>query len=316
MVTSGTHVDSVCCFDFGNAETSGTDTGNGHMDAINFGTECWFSPCTGPGPWVQADLENGLFSGGNGSDPGNKGNSSTFVTAIVNNNGTTSYAIKDANAQSGGVNTEYSGPLPDIGGYTPMHQEGAVILGTGGDNSNGSDGSFFEGVLTAGYPSAATDSAVQANVVAAGYQQVSSGFPVAGTAYTLTNVNSGKLVQPDGCGTSNGTGIVLWSAGTTCQQWKFSSAGSGHWVITNVNSGTVLDSVNCGIFDGTLTDLWSALGNVCQEWDVTAVGSHYTISNVGNGMVLDAVDCETADGTVVRQWAQLDNTCQQWDIKP
>jgi Alpha-L-arabinofuranosidase B, catalytic/Ricin-type beta-trefoil lectin domain-like len=316
MVTSGTHVDSVCCFDFGNAETSGTDTGNGHMDAINFGTECWFAPCTGSGPWVQADLENGLFAGGNGSDPANKGNSSTFVTAIVNNNGTTSYAIKDANAQSGGVNTEYSGPLPDIGGYTPMHQEGAVILGTGGDNSNGSDGSFFEGVLTAGYPSAATDHAVQANVVAAGYQQVSSGFPVSGTAYTITNVNSGTLVQPNGCGTANGTGIVLWSSGTACQQWKFTSAGSGHWVITNVNSGTVLDSVNCGIFDGTLTDLWSSLGNQCQEWDVSAVGSHYTISNVANGMVLDAEDCETANGTVVRQWAQLDNTCQQWDIKP
>jgi hypothetical protein len=38
MVTSGTHVDNLCCFDFGNVETSNTDTGNGHMDAINFGT--------------------------------------------------------------------------------------------------------------------------------------------------------------------------------------------------------------------------------------------------------------------------------------
>ena len=101
MVTSGTHVDSVCCFDFGNAETSGTDTGNGHMDAINFGTECWFTPCTGSGPWVQADLENGLFAGGNGSDPANKGNSAAFVTAIMNNNGTSAYAIKDANARPG-----------------------------------------------------------------------------------------------------------------------------------------------------------------------------------------------------------------------
>ena len=103
---------------------------------------------------------------------------------------------------------------------------------------------------------------------------------------------------------------------SACQQWKFTSAGNGHFTITNVNSGTVLDSVNCGIFDGTLTDLWSSLGNQCQEWDVSAVGSHYTISNVANGMVLDAEDCETANGTVVRQWAQLDNTCQQWDIKP
>src|ERR1700689_5349075 len=314
MVTSGLHVDDLCCFDFGNAETSGTDNGNGHMDAINFGTECWFAPCGGTGPWVQADMENGLFAGGNGSDPSNKGNSAAFVTAMLKNNGTTTYAIKDANAQSGSLTTEYNGPLPDLGGYTPMHQEGAVILGTGGDNSNGSDGSFFEGVITAGYPSDATDNAVQANIVAAGYQQVSTGFPKTGTPYTITNVNAGKAAEPSNCATTNGTGIVLGTSGGTCPQWTFSSAGNGHYVITNVNSGEVLDSVDCGEFDGTLTDLWSSLGNLCQEWDVTAVAGHYPISNVANGMVLDAEDCETADGTIVRQWAQLDNTCQQWDI--
>jgi hypothetical protein len=307
----------LCCFDFGNAETTNTDTGNGHMDAINFGTECWFTPCTGSGPWVQADLENGLFMGGNGSDTGNVGNASKFVTAIMNNNGRTDYTIADANAQSGGVHVEYSGPLPDIGGYTPMNTEGSILLGTGGDDSNGSDGSFFEGVVTAGYPSAAVDSAVQANIVAAGYQAVTPAFPAAGTDYTITNVNSATEVQPDGCGTANGTGIELSSAsGTTCQRWTFTSAGNGHYTITNVASGTVLDSVDCGEFDGTLTDLWSSLGNACQEWDVTAVGSHYTISNVGNGMVLDAEDCEVANGTVVRQWAQLDNVCQQWNIAP
>src|SRR5580693_7037748 len=269
MVTSGTHVDALCCYDFGNAETSGTDNGNGHMDAINFGTECWFTPCSGSGPWVQADMENGLFAGGNGSDPGNQGNSSTFVTAMLKNNGTTTYAIKDAIAQSGALTTEYSGPLADIGVYTPMHQEGAVILGTGGDNSNESDGSFFEGVITAGYPSDATDAAVQANIVAAGYEQVSTGFPVTGSPYTITNVNAGKVAEPSNCATTNGTGIVLGSSGGTCPQWTFSSAGNGHYVITNVNSGEVLDSVDCGEFDGTLTDLWSSLGNLCQEWDVT-----------------------------------------------
>ena len=316
MVTSGTHVDALCCFDFGNAETSGTDNGNGHMDAINFGTECWFTPCTGSGPWDQADMENGLFAGGNGSDPGNRGNSSTFVTAMLKNNGTTTYAIKDANAQSGSLTTEYNGPLPDIGGYTPMHQEGAVILGTGGDNSNESDGSFFEGVITAGYPSDAADAAVQANIVAVGYQPVAAGFPATGSPYTITNVNSGTDVAPAGCGTADGTGIELSSADTSCQQWTFTSACNGRYIITNVNSGQVLDSVNCGTADGTLTDLWSSLHNLCQEWNVTPAGSHYTISNVANGMVLDAEDCETANGTTVRQWAQLDNTCQQWDIKP
>lgn len=31
MVTSGAHVDNVCCFDSGNAETSNTDAGNGDI---------------------------------------------------------------------------------------------------------------------------------------------------------------------------------------------------------------------------------------------------------------------------------------------
>jgi hypothetical protein len=168
MVTGATHVNDRCCFDYGNVEASIADTGNGHMDAINFGTECWFSPCAG-GPRVQADLENGLFAGGNGSWTANTGNTSTYVTALLKNNGQSTYAIKDGNAQSGGLNTRYSGALPNLGGYTPMHQEGSIVLGTGGDNSNGSIGSFFEGVMTAGYPTDAADNAVQANIVSVGY---------------------------------------------------------------------------------------------------------------------------------------------------
>jgi hypothetical protein len=78
------------------------------------------------------------------------------VTALLKSNGTTTYGIKGGNAQSGGLSTWYSGALPDLGGYAPMHLEGAMVLGTGGDDSNGSDGSFFEGVLTSGEPSDVT----------------------------------------------------------------------------------------------------------------------------------------------------------------
>jgi hypothetical protein len=58
-----------------------------------------------------------------------------------------------------------------------MHQEGSIVLGTGGDNSNGSIGSFFEGVMTAGLPTDAADNSVHANIVAVGYGAPS---PVAG----------------------------------------------------------------------------------------------------------------------------------------
>jgi len=175
MVASGTHVNNGCCFDFGNAEINSQDNGNGHMDAVNFGTNCFYSPCTGSGPWVAADMENGLFQGGNGSNTANKGNSSDFVTALLKNDGQTTYALKGGDAQSGGLSTWWNGSLPtNVSGYTPMNQEGAIILGTGGDNSNWDVGSFFEGVMTAGYPSDTADAAVQANIVAAGYSGNSS----------------------------------------------------------------------------------------------------------------------------------------------
>src|SRR5205085_8893156 len=44
-----------------------------------------------------------------------------------------------------------------------------LLLGTGGDNGNGSSGTFYEGVMTSGYPTEATTDAVQANIVAARY---------------------------------------------------------------------------------------------------------------------------------------------------
>ena len=85
--------------------------------------------------------------------------------------GTPEYTIRTANAQSGDVATAWDGPAPEVGPYggTPWRLGGAILLGIGGDNSNWSWGTFFEGVITAGRPSDGTDAAVLANVQAAGY---------------------------------------------------------------------------------------------------------------------------------------------------
>jgi hypothetical protein len=42
-------------------------------------------------------------------------------------------------------------------------------LAAGGDNSDGAIGTFYEGAMTKGYSTKATDDALQANIVAAGY---------------------------------------------------------------------------------------------------------------------------------------------------
>ena len=199
MVTSGTHVNGACCFDYGNAEVSNRDTGNGHMDAINFGTECWFPPCVGAGPWVQADLENGLFASnlGHPTNTSYTGNPTPYVTAMLKNNGQNAFALHSGDATQGGLTTIYSGGEPTTAGYSPMHQEGAIVLGTGGDNSNGSIGSFFEGVMTAGLPSDATENAVQANIGAVNY-----GGPSPVAAGTLTPGSTISLRATTACCTT------------------------------------------------------------------------------------------------------------------
>ncbi|MGW2716836.1 arabinofuranosidase catalytic domain-containing protein [Streptomyces sp. NPDC001492] len=175
MVTSGTHVNNGCCFDYGNSETTRKADAAGAMDAINFGTQCWFGGCQGSGPWVQADLEWGLYSGGSQSwNTNQRAFANKFVTAMLKNNGTSRFALKGGNAQSGGLTTLWDGSLP--GGYSPMKKQGAIVLGSGGDcckpggGANLSAGTFYEGAVVAGYPSDATDNAVQANVTAAGYR--------------------------------------------------------------------------------------------------------------------------------------------------
>jgi hypothetical protein len=76
-------------------------------------------------------------------------------------------AICGGNGQSGSLSTFYSGVRPT--GYNPMHKEGVIILGIGGDNSDTAEGTFYEGALTSGYSSGATEAAVQADIMAAGY---------------------------------------------------------------------------------------------------------------------------------------------------
>ncbi|GAB1332529.1 alpha-L-arabinofuranosidase B [Streptomyces sennicomposti] len=168
-ILDGTHYNGGCCFDYGNAETNSRDNGNGRMETIYFGDSKGWGYGAGNGPWIMADLENGLFSGVNrGYNAGDPSVGHRFLTAVVKG-GPNQWAIRGGNAQSGGLSTYYSGPRPNATGYNPMHKEGAIILGIGGDNSNGSAGTFYEGVMTSGYPSDATENAVQANINAAGY---------------------------------------------------------------------------------------------------------------------------------------------------
>ncbi len=157
MVTSSLNLNTQCCFDFGNAETNDLDNNAGHMDAINIMCRGEI-PC---GANAGLDMENGIY--GHLKVP----DGTAFVTDMGASDGQHSYAIYQGNAESGSLTTTGVIPLPQ--GYQPMQQEGAIILGIGGDNSNWASGYFFEGVMTRGMPTASAMDAVQSNIVAARY---------------------------------------------------------------------------------------------------------------------------------------------------
>jgi hypothetical protein len=96
--------------------------------------------------------------------------SSSFTMGFTNMSGTGTISL-GAGLLASGLCLTLS-PSDTAGGYQPMRKQGAIILATGGDNSNGAKGNFYEGFMATGYATDATDAAIQANIVAVGY----SGF--------------------------------------------------------------------------------------------------------------------------------------------
>lgn len=221
-IFDGTHYNDGCCFDYGNAEVNSLDTGNGHMEALYFGNNKIWGSGAGSGPWIMADLENGLFSGqGSKQNTGDPTVTYRFLTSILKG-GPNKWAIKGGNAASGSLSTYYSGARPTASGYNPMHKEGAIILGIGGDNSVSAQGTFYEGVMTSGYPSDDVENSVQANIVAAKYATTSMNTGTgltAGQSISLRVTTSGYDTRYLAhTGATVNTQVVTSSSATTLKQ--------------------------------------------------------------------------------------------------
>merc|ERR1712139_739204 len=114
------------------------------------------------GPWIGADLENGMYEGDDYVDWAKIPTwNFDYVTAMLKGR-PCEFALKGGNAQSGTLTTLYDGVRPQHNNYNPMKLQGSIILGTGGDDSDGAAGTFFEGAMVRGWVSASTEAAVQA----------------------------------------------------------------------------------------------------------------------------------------------------------
>ena len=307
-VVDGTHYNNGCCFDYGNAETTNNNDGNGTMEAVYFGNASYWDTGAGSGPWIMADLENGLFSGSNvnSSNPGDPTISHRFTTAMIEG-GANQWAIIGGDAQSGGLSTFFSGVRPP--GYNPMHKEGAILLGIGGDNSNGGAGTFYEGVMTSGYPSAATENAVQANIVAAGYG--SGGGGGGGSTGAVHAVGAGKCLDDPNSTTTLATQMQIWDCnGGANQTWTHTSSNqltlTGRW-----HARCCLDASGQGTSPGTKAIIWTCNGQANQQWNLNSNG---TITGVQSGLCLDVTGASTANGALVELWTCNGAANQQWTL--
>src|ERR1700722_18463932 len=302
-ILDGTHFNGGCCFDYGNAETNNDDDGAGTMEAIYFGDIKVWGFGAGNGPWIMADMENGLFSGSavhlNSGDPSIN---NRFDTAMIEG-GANQWEILGGNAQSGTLFTGYNGVRP--AGYNPMKKQGAIILGIGGDNSRGADGTFYEGAMTSGEPSAAAEAAVQANIVAAGYTTSSGGG--GGATGTITAGDDGAKCVDDNNGSgANSTKVQMWDCdgNAAAQNWTVNSNG------TLTIDGGCMDITGANYTNGTLVELWQCNGGGNQQWQAT----NGELVNPASGKCLDDPGSNTANGTQLILWSCNGGANQQWHL--
>ena len=172
-VVNGLHFNSGCCFDYGNAEIDSRDDDNGTMETAYYGDAPYWYHGNSAGPWIMTDQENNLVGCVNPDGPKLCASLPNiawrFVTAMAKGE-PHHWTSMGGDAQRGELSVMFDGPRVNAT-YDPMRKQGAILLGNGGDNSNGSQGTFYEGAMTAAdtFPTDATDQLVQANVVAANY---------------------------------------------------------------------------------------------------------------------------------------------------
>jgi hypothetical protein len=175
-VINGLHYNDGCCFDYGNAETDSRDDGDGTMETAYYGNSKGWYHGPGNGPWIMTDQENNLVGCVNPS-PNDKSCKIPiidwrFVTAMADGE-PHHWRSMGGDARHGDLDVMFDGTriINNRNSYDPMRKQGAILLGNGGDNSNGSQGTFYEGAMTAAgtFPTKETNKKIQENIVAAKY---------------------------------------------------------------------------------------------------------------------------------------------------
>jgi hypothetical protein len=282
-VINGHHYNSGCCYDYGNAETDSRDDGNGTMETTYYGNASAWYHGPEPGPWIMTDQENNLVGcvnpDGSKYCPDLPIITLRFVTATADGE-PRHWRSMGGDAQTGDLSVMFDGPRVNDT-YDPMRKQGAILLGNGGDNSNGSQGTFYEGAMTAPgtFPTQDTNQKVQANVVAARYD-----------VQRLSTVTANATATPPGLqtfspGSSQNTTVTFTNTtGAPAKDIKLSISVPTGW------TSVVLGSANTS---KTFTDPVAPGATVSATFKVTSGRAAFNGDLIGNASWTNSTNGQT-----------------------
>ncbi len=141
---------------------------------------------------------------------------------------------------------------------------------------------------------------------------------LSGVSYTITNKNSGMVLDLDSGNTAAGTNIQQWTKqGGSAQEWRIVAAENGYCkIVSMADEGKCIAVSEDSAEDGLNVELQPYTGADNQLWKLVQSGSHYGIVSKcsGDKSGLDVFDWSTENGGNINQWEFWGGDCQLWRI--
>ncbi len=301
-IFDGTHVNNGCCFDYGNAETNNDDNGAGHMEAIYFGTEKTWGFGSGNGPWIMADMENGLFSGvEHGPELGRPDH-----RRPVHHRHDRGRAEPVGHP---GRQRPVRRPVHVLQRRPPLRlQPDAQGRGDHPRHRRRQQQEFRRHLLRR----RADRPAIRQRPPRARSRPASSRPPThrlaasGATGTIVSGLSSSKCVDSNNGSGANGNKVQIWTCdgNTAAQNWTVNSNG------TLTIDGGCMDITGANYSNGTLIELWTCNGGANQQWQA----ENGEVVNPASGKCLDDPASNTTNGTQLILYTCNGGSNQHWTL--
>ncbi|UYZ62935.1 RICIN domain-containing protein [Hymenobacter weizhouensis] len=146
--------------------------------------------------------------------------------------------------------------------------------------------------------------------------------------YTITNVNSGKVLDVEAAFTADGAKVHQWdNFNSDNQKWKVEDAGNGFVKLTAKHSGKALDVSEVSTADGAQVHQWAYVGGANQKWKLQApttttppppttatYAGRFVLTARHSGKALDVENASTDNGGRLQQWENYSGKNQIWTL--